>query len=162
MVKKRTKGRCLSVSSTLYSSPIVYSTVWGLSWFFPLLWVFHVIYCVPILPSVFCVHFVHTSTFRLWPNELANKILSETDEEEQEERWIEAWRARFQQRSSIEPTTRLGLTRCTSTCSGTAAGVMSKELMTRHPNKHIETSRRGSNRRAGYYIALHRVWANRC
>ena len=55
---------------------------------------------------------------------------------------------------------RLGLTRCTSTCSGTAIGVMLKELMTRHPNRHTETSRRGSNRRAGYYIALHRVCAN--
>ena len=39
---------------------------------------------------------------------------------------------------------------------------MSKELMTRHPNRHTETSRRGSNGRAGYYIASHHVWANSC
>ena len=62
--------------STLYSSHIVYSTARGLSWFFPLLWVFHVISCVSILFSVFCVDFVHTSSFRLWPNELANRILT--------------------------------------------------------------------------------------
>ena len=63
-------------SSTLYSSQIVYSTARGLSWFFPLLWVFHVIFCVSILLSVLCVDFVHTSSFRLWLNELGNQILS--------------------------------------------------------------------------------------
>ena len=75
-------------------------------------------------------------------------------------RWIEAWRARFQQRSSTEPTTRLGPTRCTSTCSSTATGVMSNELMTRHPNQHTETSRHGNNRRAGFCTASRCVWAN--
>ena len=75
----------------------------------------------------------------LQPTQLEEET-DEEEQEEQEERWIEAWRGRFQQRSSTEPTTRLGLTRCTSTCSGTATGVMSKELMTWHPNRHTETS----------------------
>ena len=60
--RERERGRCLYLvtvaacgeeedkrslplffSSTLYSSHIVYSTAHGLSWFFPLLWGFHVI-----------------------------------------------------------------------------------------------------------------------
>ena len=32
------------------------------------------------------------------------------------------------------------------------------EPTTRHPNRHTETSRRGSNRRAGYYTASRCVW----
>ena len=68
-------------SLTLYSSLIVYSAACGLLWFFPPLWVFHVNLCVIVSFSTFCfcfgcVYFVHTSTVRLWPNELGNQFLS--------------------------------------------------------------------------------------
>ena len=81
-------------------------------------------------------------------------------EEEQEERWIEAWRARFQSRSSTEPTTRLGPTRCTNTCLDTVTGVMSKERMTWHPHLNTEIFRHENTRRAGYYTVSRLVWAN--
>ena len=34
------------------------------------------ILCLNII-SVFCIYFVHTSTVRLWPNELVNLFLTE-------------------------------------------------------------------------------------
>ena len=48
----------------------------------------------------------------------------------------------------------------TSTCSGTATGAMSMEQTTQHPNRHTGTSRRGNNRRAGFYTASRHVWAS--
>ena len=47
-------------SSTLYSSHIVYLTACGLSWFFPPLWVFHVISCVLTFTLFSEFYFVHT------------------------------------------------------------------------------------------------------
>ena len=94
-MRERERGRCLHLvtaaacgeeedkgslamrlSSVLYSSLIVYSATRGLSWFFPPLWVFHVISCVSTVYFLFFVYFVHTSSFRWWPNELGNQILS--------------------------------------------------------------------------------------
>ena len=75
-------------------------------------------------------------------------------------RWIEAWLARFQQRSSTETTMCLGITRCTSTCSSTDIGAMSTEQMTQHPMRHTKISRYGNSRRAEYCTALRLVWAN--
>ena len=69
-------------------------------------------------------------------------------------RWIEAWLARFRRRSSTEITTHLGLTR------GMVTGAMSTQLMTQHPDRHTEISRRGNSRRAEYCSALCLVWAN--
>ena len=46
--------------------------------------------------------------------------------------------------------------------SGTVTGATSRELMTRHLNRHTETSLRGNNWRAGYCTASHLVWVNRC
>ena len=57
-------------------------------------------------------------------------------------------------------TTHLGLTRCTSTCSGMVTRAMSMEQMTQHPNRHTEISRHWNNRRAEYCIVSRLVWAN--
>ena len=59
--EKRTRGRCLCVfSSILYCSHIVYLAACGLSWFFPPLWVFHIISCV-LKSTLFSeFYFVHT------------------------------------------------------------------------------------------------------
>ena len=75
VAKKRTRGCCLCVSSLLYSSPIVYSTICGLSWFFPHLG-FHVNICVLVscLFHSFCC-LVHSLITRLWPSEV-NRIES--------------------------------------------------------------------------------------
>ena len=60
----------------IFLSHIVYFTACGLSWFFPLLWVFHVISCVSTLPLFSEFDCVHTSSIRLWPNDLVNLFLS--------------------------------------------------------------------------------------
>ena len=75
MARKRTRGRCLCVSSKLYF--LSYSdcfTACGLSWFFPPLWVFHVTSCVSTL-FLFSVSFFHAYILgvRLWPNALVSK-----------------------------------------------------------------------------------------
>ena len=72
MARKRTRGRCLCVSSTLYSSYIVHFTACGLSCFFPPLWVFHVyrLYYHRLFFSTLIL--VLTSTIRLWPNYLGD------------------------------------------------------------------------------------------
>ena len=81
-------------------------------------------------------------------------------EEQEKQKWIEEWLARFRPRSSTEETMHRGHARCTSTYSGMDTGAMSMERMTQHPNRHIETSRPRNNRRAEFSTTSHPVWAN--
>ena len=77
MARKRTRGRCLCVSSTLYSSYIVHFTASGLSWFFPTIVGFSTLYLVYCHCSPFCTSrfWYLLPTIRLWPNDLGDPFL---------------------------------------------------------------------------------------
>ena len=62
-------------------------------------------------------------------------------ENQKRKEWTEEWLARFRLRSSRKAIAHHGRTRCTSTCTSMATGVMSMERMMQHPNRHTKTSR---------------------
>ena len=76
MVKKKTRGRCLWVLfNIVLLSYSVFCSLWAVVVFPTIVGFPRYTLCLNFV-SLFSAYFMHTSSFRLWLNELGNQILS--------------------------------------------------------------------------------------